>query len=401
MSDHHVAPICGIILMLVIFLNLGIYWAIYECRDNPKCILNNTHFNISEAKALPGFMENIILDKFKVDVTDLRFIRQGKGKSTFFTAVFKSKQHISVPKNWCYPHVPKNGKIDYHRPQDVPPQLLENDILKSCFPQVEIPDAAMELIRRTLRRIRNEFRKARIPIFMAFGTALGSMRYHKIMPFDCDYDFTIFEEDQVSALRLFKTISDDPKIKMRVLDCPFANAKIGLACNTTQINGTSPFPSKFGEHPDEIPVATSWADVRDYLLPCAIYIDLYPTKRKWAGLRTYSTNIRLPPAAWQSRAPQLRPIDGTLFHIFNGYPEYLTKVYRRDLKVCVPKDVSHFKNVTSPKWCWKVKFTCSRLHRRYPIVYKIIDSNSPATYEIGVDAQQSGECLMRSLFYHS
>lgn len=101
-----------------------------------------------------------------------------------------------------------------------------------CFPDKRVDKRVAEMTTRSLRLIRNAFATAGIPLFIVFGSYLGSIRYHNRMPFDVDYDLSYFDTDKSKVEALLMRLAFESKNEMRTFGSSvfWSSTKVGLVC---------------------------------------------------------------------------------------------------------------------------------------------------------------------------
>ncbi|VDD77109.1 unnamed protein product [Mesocestoides corti] len=305
-------------------------------------------------------------------------MRHGQG-DTFIVLELHRNEFIQAPAKWC------NGKSTRRK-------FNISNTLRTCFPKFFL--SKNSVVKRSLRLIRDALALSEIRYVMTFGSLLGSLRYHKRMPFDCDFDLQVHREDHERALQALLKLASDPTSQMRVFDLTpaGANAKVGLACgrSTSWMNPDN--WTEFGPSVtfyNGIPTVDDWDLFLKVMGSCGTYVDIYT-----------NTNDDMVLDRLSEYQPIYRPLEGTLFRVFDGAHTYLEETYGVSLDMCVPKIplVVRGRYKFLPPECRNLVVPCSRLDTLYPRVFKFTTATPPTMYELGLKSDRRGKCWIRSIF---
>ncbi|VDD81608.1 unnamed protein product [Mesocestoides corti] len=288
-------------------------------------------------------------------------------------------EFIRAPAKWC-------GGNDTQGTFNI------SSTLRTCFPEIVISDNLT--VKKSLRLMRDTLALSGIRYAMTFGSFLGSLRYHGRMPFDCDFDLLVHWKDHKRALQALLQLASDPTSQMRVIDLTpaGANAKVGLACGRSTLWMNPDNWTEFGSSvtfDNGIPTGYSWKPFLKMTKSCEIYVDIYANAHDYFVLGRSS-----------EPQPIYRPLEGTLFRIFEGARGFLEDHYGVSLDMCMPKTPlmvrGQFKHL--PRNCPQLMVACTTLDALYPRVFKFEVANPPALYEVGLKLDKEGKCWIHSVF---
>ncbi|VDN13896.1 unnamed protein product [Dibothriocephalus latus] len=352
-------------------------------------------------KGIRQFYSNFTPNSKLSALEDAKFDKQ-TGEIVAYLRTFEDPHFLSVPTYWCLNY---NRTFTYANRQVHPRRLFES-LLKavrdSCFEDRD-PNAQDRMkVRESLRLLRNSFEESNLPLIMTSDSMLGSLRYHRRMFYDSNYDFLVDERDMERAVSILSKLSANASNEMRLIDArsSFGNPKVGLLC------GNDPGWRKRAkgciEMEESYVVCNSKALTENVLAPCLLYIDFY-----W--MKLYK-NHRL---RVQAKKPDFavedvinsdyRPLDGTLFRSVRNFERYAEVIYGSPIQICVPKIRSLIKNqelsvLTGKKDLdcrdFALSFEYAERHRSHSHI--LMDGEK--RIELGLHWLEYGECVAYSLF---
>ncbi|KAM7539504.1 hypothetical protein Aperf_G00000038135 [Anoplocephala perfoliata] len=294
-------------------------------------------------------VSEIALDTPNIDIIST------EGKVRYVSRVLEKPNMVVVPHQWCG----DEEMIKIFTSSADSQQIME------CYKAIENTQDDYQMIVQSLRIIRDAFKLENVMIVMTYGSLVGSIRYHRRTPFDCDYDLVIRRSDQSRAERIFYKLALNSDNRMRILDfIPVTGCiKIGLACPPNDSWRNPDFWKSFNNSltfRDGIPVAGDWDHFKDIIGVCGIYVDIYIFDDDDVHFRTLEDGSVL-----------YRPIEGTLFRTISEPMTFLESVYMSSVQMCIPK-CSYFWHGefrTLPEYCSAVTIPCAWLDGVYPRVY--------------------------------
>lgn len=347
-------------------------------------------------------------------------LRDAGGNGLYFTKTYSDYNALGAPASWCAKSVQGTNLLEYfwinatRRHVGDLSSTQWDRIMTECFSKRRVDRRAHQKVVRSLRQLRDAFASANIPLFAIFGSYLGSIRYHRRMPFDYDYDFAYLHTDKPKVEALLMKLSSEPSNEMRAFGSTlsWSNTKIGLACGrSTWWMYQLPWNILYGR---QAVFNGSWLQMHTYhpvpfaLMPCATYVDLYNislSNSTGGSLQVKSTPIEMPLRAISDRNLEYRPLEGTLFRVPGGSKAFQERVYNSSLEMCVPKEgiqldkgrALHHEDFK----CNSLQIPCRLLDRIYPRVYKVSFPEMPGSFELGLDYNRLGKCVIKSVFYNA
>ncbi len=343
------------------------------------------------------------------------FIRDKNGTLLAVSRLLNHYEAIKAPSSWCGSNNDTSGEFSIkskkRKISELSPQHWDR-LLTKCFPDYRLNRRNDETVRQSLRTIRDAFQSAGIPLYLTFGSVLGSTRYQRRMPYDVDYDMWYMKSDAKRVGRLLHNLSTDPQNEMRAFNITlsWANIKIGLGCGKSSWWRHPFYWIFFGNQitlsDNAIPQMHTFHPATFALHFCSSYIDLYGLWKEAPAKNSYKIKgckPELPESSLQELT--YTSIEGTIFQTIRASRPFLEKIYDSSLDVCVPKEDIHPK-----KWqlfhseafsCSDIEVPCSLLDRRFPRVHGFTnkDRGLPGRYEVGLQLDRFGQCMIRSLFY--
>ncbi|VDD83111.1 unnamed protein product [Mesocestoides corti] len=299
--------------------------------------------------------------------------------ATYVLRTLARGEFIEAPDRWC------SGKAGKPKKHVIP-------YLRTCFP--EVLKLNKTRIRETLRLVRDKFRSAGIPTVITYGSLMGSLRYHRRMPFDCDYDLLVHQADRDRAMQAVLQLAQNPDNRMRIYDLQSMTGcvQIGLDCKPDTDWLKPETWREFGsgvEFHKGIPVGRTWKAYPALMGECAINLDIF-----------VSTHDDVVMERLEEYTPLYRPLEGTLVRVFEGGREYLENYYGSSLDVCIPKSPQSIRGVVHslPKPCRRLQVPCDDLDVLYPRIVRFSSPDNATIYEVGLEVDSGGRCWINSVF---
>ncbi|VDO03989.1 unnamed protein product [Rodentolepis nana] len=178
-------------------------------------------FGVSNFNAQEKILQLALGNESTFNDPDIDVILVGT-KVMYFSRVLRKEKAIIVPKEWCS----NLGAKQVLTSSPVAQKLME------CYkPNINLENEA-DSITKSLRLLRDSFRRENIPLVMTYGSLLGSLRYLRRTPFDSDYDMSVRNDDWPRIEKILTKHAFNSSNRMRIFDLrpADANLKLGLAC---------------------------------------------------------------------------------------------------------------------------------------------------------------------------
>ncbi|VDL96106.1 unnamed protein product [Schistocephalus solidus] len=394
--------IVGIVMALCVLLWIATYLELVSFTDNVVLFIDKDKRSVLEI--IFPFYSKITPYSILGPLEDAKFNEQ-TGKPLAYLRTFEEPYILTVPKSWCLPSNQTNLKITSWNRKILFPdhsESLLNAFMRSCFVDKD-PNALDRLkLRHSLRLLRNAFEEGNVQIIIMYGSMLGSLRYHKRMFYDVDYDFLVHEQDMERAFGILAKLSANASTEMRLIDAriSYGLPKFGFLC------GSDPtwrqHEKRCIEKTAGYVVCNSVEATDTILRPCLFYADFYWMRKNNLGtINVCGEKNTLDPEDVINS--DYRPLEGTLFRSVRNFDRYAKAMYGSPFSMCVPKtgqlddseELSMFimqKHVS----CKDFEIPCAYIDKHHPRTYGLTDGRNEI--ELGLHWLNSEECASSSIF---